>query len=112
MWYGYEDARLDPESLDAWEIGYKSSYWDNRVQLDAAVFHYVYEDLQQFITERGIPTLDNAPESEINGFEANLKFANDSGFYAQLGLTYLDSEVTDATDSAFIEGAVLTVLPN
>jgi len=108
---GLEEARLDPESLDAWELGYKSSYWDNRIQLDAAIFHYTYENLQQFITFRGIPTLDNAPESEIAGFDANLKFANDSGFYAQLGLSYLDTEVTDAIDSEFIEGAPLASSP-
>lgn len=108
---GLEEARLDPESLDAWEIGFKSTYWDNQLQLDAAVFQYTYENLQQFITNKGVPTLDNAPESEITGFDANLRYANDTGFYAQLGLSVLDSEVTDAEGSAFIEGAPLAGAP-
>ena len=108
---GLEDARLDPESLDAWEIGYKGSFWENRLQLEAAAFFYTYEDLQQFITVRGVPTLDNAPESEISGLDVNVKYANDSGFYSHLGISYLDSEVTDATDSDFIEGAPLASTP-
>lgn len=108
---GLEDARLDPESLEAWELGFKGSFLDNRIQLEAAVFHYTYEDLQQFITVRGVPTLDNAPESEIIGFDANIKFANESGFYGQAGISYLDSEVTDSTDSDFIEGAPLAGAP-
>lgn len=108
---GLEDARLEPESLQAWEIGFKGSFADNRVQLEAALFHYTYEDLQQFITVRGIPTLDNAPESEIIGFDANLKFVNESGFYGQVGVSYLDSEVTDSTGSDFIEGAPLASSP-
>jgi iron complex outermembrane recepter protein len=87
---GLEESRLEPESLDAWELGYKASFLDNRVQFDAAVFKYVYENLQQFITLRGIPTLENAPESEVTGFDTNIKFANDSGFYAQTGVSYLD----------------------
>lgn len=108
---GLEEARLDPESLDAWELGYKTALWDNRVQLDAAVFSYTYDNLQQFITFRGIPTLDNAPESEIIGFDANIKFANESGFYTQGSISYLDSEVTDATGSNFVEGAPLASSP-
>ena len=65
-----EETRLDPETLYAWELGYKGSFWDNRIQLDASAFTYVYEDLQQFVTARGVPTLDNAPESEIDGLDA------------------------------------------
>ena len=104
---GLEEARLDPESLDAWELGFKSTYWDNQLQLDAAVFQYTYENLQQFISNAGVPTLDNAPESEITGFDANIRYANDSGLYAQFGLSLLDSEVTDSEGSAFIEGVPL-----
>jgi len=102
---GLEDARLDPESLEAWELGYKGSFWDNRISLDAAAFHYTYNDLQQFVTLGGVPTLDNAPESEIIGLDANVKFANETGFYLDVGLSLLDSEVTEAGTSIFEPGA-------
>ncbi len=104
---GLEETRLNPESLDAWEIGYKGTFLDNRVQLDAAAFRYVYEDLQQFVTARGIPILDNAPESEISGIDANIRYGGERGLYLQAGISLLDTEVTDATDSSFIEGAEL-----
>ncbi|MEY3710077.1 MAG: hypothetical protein RIQ67_1717, partial [Pseudomonadota bacterium] len=108
---GLEDARLEPESLDAWELGLKGSLLNDRMQFDAAVFHYAYENLQQFITFRGIPTLDNAPESESYGFDANVRFANDLGFYSQVGVSYLKTEVTDASGSEFIKGAPLAGAP-
>lgn len=108
---GLEETRLDPESLDVWEIGYKGTLLDNRVQFDAAAFRYVYEDLQQFVTARGIPILDNAPESEINGFDANIRYGSDRGLYLQGGISVLDTEVTDATDSAFVAGAELGNAP-
>lgn len=109
---GLEETRLEPESLDVWEIGYKASFWDNRIQFDAAAFHYTYENLQQFVTARGIPTLDNAPESEISGFDANIRYGGDSGFYLQAGISVLDTEVTEVEGSAFVEGAELANSPD
>ena len=108
---GLEDTRLEPESLDAWEIGYKSNFFDSRVQVDAAAFIYNYDNLQQFVTARGVPTLDNALESEIKGIDANVKYA-DNGLFIQAGISFLDAEVTDAGDSAnFFEGAKLANSP-
>ncbi|EED32869.1 TonB-dependent receptor, plug [gamma proteobacterium NOR5-3] len=109
---GLEETRLEPESLEVWEIGYKSSFWDGRVELDAAAFHYTYENLQQFVTGRGVPTLDNAPESEITGFDANLRYGGDNGFFLQAGISLLDTEVTDAEGSLFVEGAELANSPD
>jgi iron complex outermembrane receptor protein len=108
-----EDTRLQPESLDVWEIGYKGSFWDRRIELDASSFFYVYENLQQFTSARGgLPRLENAPESEISGFDANIKYGNDSGFYLQAGISLLDTEVTEAGTSSFVEGAELASSPD
>ena len=109
---GLEETRLEPESLEVWEIGYKAGFWDGRVELDAAAFHYTYENLQQFVTGRGIPILDNAPESEITGFDANIRYGGDNGFYLQAGVSLLDTEVTDAEGSSFVEGAELANSPD
>lgn len=103
--------KLNPESLDAWELGYKASFMENQIQFDSSLFLYKYNDLQQFSTVAGTPTLINAPESEITGFDANLKYANDSGFFLDVGLSILDTEVTDVTDSPFLEGAELANSP-
>lgn len=107
-----EETRLDPERLDVWEAGYKGAFWDNRIQLDAAAFLYTYEDLQQFITARGIPILDNAPESEIKGFDANIAYGGGQGLFIQAGISLLDTEVTEAGDSSFVEGAELGNSPD
>lgn len=108
---GLEDTRLEPESLDAWEIGYKSNFFDSRIQVDAAAFIYNYDNLQQFVTARGVPTLDNALESEIKGIDANVKYA-DNGLFIQAGVSVLDTEVIDVGDSVnFLEGAKLANSP-
>ncbi len=105
-------AQIDPESLDAYEIGYKSAFGEN-INLDVAVFQYTYQNLQQFITPGGIPSLDNAPESEITGLDGNLRYATDRGFYLDLGWSFLNSEVTDGGNSPnFFAGAELSNAPD
>tara|TARA_B110000008_G_scaffold66286_1_gene66769 strand:+ start:2273 stop:4690 length:2418 start_codon:yes stop_codon:yes gene_type:complete len=107
-----EDTKLAPESLDVWELGYKGMFWDDRIELDASTFLYTYENLQQFVSAAGgLPRLENAPESEITGFDANVRYANDGGFYLQAGVSMLDTEVTKSGDSSFIEGAELAMAP-
>ena len=107
-----EDTKLEPESLDVWELGYKGKFWDNRIELDASTFFYTYENLQQFVSAAGgLPRLENAPESEITGFDANVRYAGDSGLYLQAGVSILDTEVTESGDSSFAEGAELAMAP-
>ncbi|GAC33147.1 TonB-dependent receptor [Paraglaciecola polaris] len=110
---GLAETKLEPESLDAWEIGYKRDFWNNRIQMDAAAFFYSYTNLQQFVTARGVPTLDNALESEIKGIDANVKYAGDNGLFIQAGISLLDSEITDVGDSEnFFVGAELGNAPS
>lgn len=106
-----EVNQLDPESLRAYEVGYKGAFLDNRIRFDIAGFYYDFENLQQFVTATGVPQLTNAPQSEVYGVDGNLRYANDSGFYADLGFSILDGEVTDAGTSVFVEGARLGRMP-
>lgn len=107
---GLANSNLAPESLDAWELGYKTTLEGRNIELDAAAFYYDYSDLQQFITGNGQPILANAPESEIVGVDGNIRYANYGGFYLQAGLTYLDSEIKDGGD-IFVDGVPLSNTP-
>jgi len=108
-----DENQFDPESVLAWELGYKASFWDNRLQFDAAAFHYIYDDLQQFITAGGVPTLDNADQAKVSGFDGNIRYADESGLSLNMGFALLDSEITDIGDSQrFIVGAELANSPS
>jgi iron complex outermembrane receptor protein len=91
------DDPIGPEYLTAYEIGYKGSFADNKVQFNAAYFFYDWEDLQLFESYGGVPALVNLPGVEIKGFEAELKWAPSDRWYIQAGLGTTDSEVVDTT---------------
>jgi iron complex outermembrane receptor protein len=92
---------VDPETLLAYEVGYKSDWMDDTVRLNIAAFYYDWEDLQSFqvlvdpATGEGIPQLTNVPEASLLGAEIELTMAPGNGWYIQAGLGLLDSEIDD-----------------
>jgi iron complex outermembrane receptor protein len=89
-----EVTQVDPETLDAYEIGFKSTFFDNRVQLNGAAFFYTYEN-QQFLNvdENLIQTLVNIDESEITGLELELVSRPLESLMVRAGLGLIDAEV-------------------
>lgn len=73
-----EDALkpIDEERLDSFEVGVKSRFWDQRVQLNASAYFYDFQDqqLQQIIQIEGAPVAitENAAESDMTGIELEL----------------------------------------
>ena len=91
------DDPIGPEYMTAYEIGYKGSFVENTLQLNAAYFFYDWEDLQLFESYGGVPALVNVPGVEIQGFEAELKWAPSDRWYIQGSVGTADSEVVDVT---------------
>ena len=91
------DDPIGPEFLTAYEIGYKGTFADGKVQLNAAYYFYDWEDLQLFESYGGVPALVNVPGIEISGVEVELKWAPNDNWYIQGSLGTADSEVVDIT---------------
>ena len=99
------------EELISYELGLKSTLLDSRLQLNAAVFYYDYQDKQQgtiAVTPVGniVVAVTNIPESEITGAELEASWQLNDYFRWDLGLAYLDTEITeyqqiDAANSVF-----------
>lgn len=90
---------ISPEFLTAYEVGFKSTLADNRLQLNGAAFIYNWEDLQLFDiipgTGGNIPALLNVPETDLVGFELDAKFAITDNWFLQGAVGYVDTEVTN-----------------
>lgn len=68
---------VDPEILDAYEVGLKTELLDRQLRFNIAGFYYDYQDIQLFqLAPDGISTLIlNATSAEIKGLEMEAVFA-------------------------------------
>ena len=66
-----------PEFVESFEIGFKTTLADNRVRFNGAFFYSDYEDIQVTVLEddQAGNTTANAAAGEIKGFELEL-YAN------------------------------------
>lgn len=91
---------VDPELVDAYELGMKGMFFDDVLSVNATAFFYDFTDMQLGKT---VPApggafgsrLENAGESEVLGAELEVVWLASSNlrFNAQIG--YLDTEIKD-----------------
>ncbi len=102
------------EEVDAYEIGFKGLFLDSKLQAYAAVFYYEYENMQ-FLTEDPAAFnggVDNAPKSEVTGFELELTALLTDSLTLGVDFSFLDTEFTDdhlaldPVDSAALVGEI------
>lgn len=87
---------IDPEYVDAYEIGYKMPFAGGRASLRTAAFYYDYTDLQVgFVNEQSVVETVNAASAEIMGVEAELFARFTEGLSGELSATWLDATYTD-----------------
>ncbi|MBB3045823.1 iron complex outermembrane receptor protein [Litorivivens lipolytica] len=86
---------VDPEFIDAWEAGLKTSFFDRTLQFNAAAFYYDYQDLQvSQITPGGIIT-ENAASATIQGFEIETQWTPTASLFIQASAAWTDATYND-----------------
>ena len=83
---------VEPEILDAYEVGFKTELFNNRARLNAAAFFYDYKDLQVGISTPGGNTVLNAAEASMTGGEVELLAAVTNELTINAGISILDTE--------------------
>ena len=87
---------FEAETVDSIEIGLKADLNESRTRVNLAYFTYTYDNLQFQATDpdpyRG--GVANIPESEMSGFEVELKSLVSDSLTFDMNLAFLDSEVT------------------
>ncbi len=91
---------LDPEILNTFELGFKSTTGD-ALLLNAAVFYNIWKDQQVFNVGVNGPEFFNLPESKIYGAEVELEWALGRDWLLTGSLGYLHTEITDVTGIDF-----------
>ena len=89
------DPVVDPEKLDAFEVGLKNELFGNTLRLNIAGFYYKYDNIQLTIIKGGAQTLINAAKAEVKGAEAEFQWAPIDGLLINGGMQYIDGKYTD-----------------
>ncbi len=94
-------ARLEPETLWAYELGLKTQWFDNTLRANGALFFNDYDDRQVGVTVTdpisGFPAsgIANAAAAETYGLELELLWSVTENMTLGLGYAYTDAEWTE-----------------
>jgi iron complex outermembrane recepter protein len=88
-----------PETLDSWELGVKTMWFDNRLRWNNAVFYDKYKDIQVLLTEGTTIIVQNAAEATVYGLESDLQAAITQNWSLQGSLGYNHNEYNNWHDS-------------
>lgn len=84
------DNAFDEETIEQWEIGFKSDWWDRRLRINGSLYTYTYDDMQvsQILADGGRVSskITNAGEARRWGGELEVTVAPINDLV--LGLSY------------------------
>ncbi len=83
-----------PERSKTYEAGVKSEWLDHSLQVNLAAFYTDYDGIQLNFQEGLSPTIQNAGNARIMGFEAEGRWLLGHGFSVQGAAGYMDAEYT------------------
>jgi iron complex outermembrane receptor protein len=102
---------LDPETVDAFEVGYKGASADGRISYALAAFYYDYQNLQiSFVDETSTVSTVNAAEAENYGAELELNAQLSDAFSMDFYATYLSAEYKEFINGDYANGFAPTDL--
>jgi iron complex outermembrane recepter protein len=82
---------FDEEKATTFELGVKSTLIDRMLQVNAAVFHTNYKGIQLNFQQGISPTIQNAGDAKIKGFEIEVTAAPARGLTLNASVGYLDA---------------------
>lgn len=86
----------DSDSLWNHEIGVRSAWLEDRLQLDATLFYIDWKDIQvRLATPQGFGYGDNAGGARSRGAEVTARWRATRGLELRTDITYLDAELTE-----------------
>ena len=109
---GTADDPVNPEVLDAWELGFKGAWTD--LTINGALFKYYWRDKQTFdVNNEGNPAFLNIPESQIIGADLKIDWKITEQWHINVGLGLLNSKVTNSGNLLFTQtGKALSFIPD
>lgn len=108
-----ENFKHDEETLHAYELGVKTTFYEGKARLNATAFYYDYKDYQAFSISEFTPQVTNSDATNRGG-EIELFLTPNDHLDIILGASFIDSEIErapGATPDTFVEDAELPQAP-
>jgi iron complex outermembrane receptor protein len=97
-----------PETLDAYEAGLKTQFFDHRIRINLAGFYYNYKDIQVFnITGGGAVLTTNAAKAHVYGMDLDFAFKMSNALTFSAGFGYLNAHYTSFPNATFTPASPL-----
>jgi iron complex outermembrane receptor protein len=96
---GASQVPVKPESIDAFEVGYK--YEDRRFSADLASYYYEYKNLQVSSFQAGTAQIRNAAQSRIWGAEGSSHYKLTDAFNINAGAAYTHARYTSFKNAPY-----------
>ncbi|WP_298166000.1 TonB-dependent receptor [Novosphingobium sp.] len=93
---------FDEEKAESFELGVKSTLFDRRLQLNFAAFTTKYDGIQLNFQQGVSPTVQNAGNARIKGFEAEAVIAPVRGLTINASVGYTDAYYTSLLPQAVV----------
>ena len=90
---GFGGFLYEPETLDNYEFGFKTTWLDGTLQLNGAAYYIDYENQVQFLFVNGAQELVNSESSEVTGLELEYTYRPTANLTINGGLSVQDTEV-------------------
>ena len=88
-------APYQPDYLKNYEIGWKTSWFDNRLRFNGAVFREDWSNFQfSYLGANSLTIITNAGQARIDGLETDLEFAATQSLTLTGGFSLLDAKLT------------------
>jgi len=111
----------DPDWVYNYELGWKTSWMDNRLRFNGALYHINWDAIQfSFLdfTVSNLTIIQNVGKSETNGFEFDLDFAASEKLTLSLSASYNDATLAEDyfrnatdTEAKALKGQRMPLMP-
>jgi len=83
---------FDPEEIMSYELGIKSRWLENRLQVNASAYYYDYEDMQLISRQGNAFVVQNLGEATGQGVELEVRYLPGENWDLFFGAAYSDTE--------------------
>jgi iron complex outermembrane receptor protein len=104
-----DERVFDSETVDNWEIGLKSSWFDNRVVANVTYFHTEIDNFQDRQFDGVNFFVQNVGELTQQGVELDVQMQPIEQLFAVIGVSYLDSEFDSFPNATAMPAVVAQV---